>query len=188
MSYRFKFSLGDVVTKAHGKKTAVITHLPPGDPNGWGWQSQYTCKYEQSGASFQEQERYLKLQESPSATLANMKTLYSFTKPDGSTGYGTYLATNSTNQLIIEEKGTGAILTFDKEQLEEVLPYTFAVKVNGKETHYLGNSSSTLKKGDVVMLTDANSNYSIGKVTGVDTKNRSPREKFNGVKLVTEPI
>jgi hypothetical protein len=38
------------------------------------------------------------------------------------------------------------------------------------------------------MLTDANSNYSIGKVTGVDTKNRTPREKFNGVKLVTEPI
>ena len=114
-NYTYKFQIGDVVTKANGKKTAIVTRLPNANPTGYGRSALYHCKYEHSNATFTE-------------------------------------------------------------------------KVNGKETHYLGNSGSSLKKGDVVMLTDANSNYSIGKVTGVDTKNRTPREKFNGVKLVTEPI
>jgi hypothetical protein len=190
--YNYKFQVGDIVTKQYGKKVAKVVRLPYGDPNGWGGSADYQCRYEHAPYSpFQASEKELKLVEdsdSSSTSPMNMKTLYSFTKPDGSTGYGTYLATNSTNQLIIEEKGTGVILTFEKDQLEEVLPYTFSIKVNGQETHYLGNADSSLKKGDVVMLTAANSNYAIGVVTGVNTKNRSPRNGFKGVKLVTEEI
>jgi hypothetical protein len=185
------FNLNDIVTKKYGKKTATIISLPT-NLSGYGWQAQYVCKYTESNNTFRARGSELKLasetDSSSSSPLANMKTLYSFTKSDGTTGYGTYLATNSASQLVVEEKGTGAILTFDKDQLEEVLPYTFAVKVNGKETHYMGDANSTLKKGDVVMLTDPGSNYAIGVVSGVDTKNRAPREKFKGVKLVTEAI
>lgn len=178
------FNLNDVVTKKYGKKTASIVGLPT-KPNGYGWSSQYVCRYIQTGTTFRAMANELKLasEDTSQSPLATMKTLYSFTKSDGTTGYGTYLATNSASQMILEEKGTGAVLTFDKDQLEEVLPYTFAVKVNGEETHYMGDANSTLKKGDVVMLTDG-----IGVVSGVDTKNRSPREKFKGVKLVTEVI
>jgi hypothetical protein len=185
------FNINDVVTKKYGKKTARIISLPT-NPNAglYNWAAQYMCRYISSGTTFRAHAQELKLasDNSSQSPLANMKTLYSFTKSDGTTGYGTYLATNSASQMILEEKGTGAVLTFEKDQLEEVLPYTFAVKINGKETHYMGDANSTLKKGDVVMLTDPGSNFMIGVVSGVDTKNRAPREKFKGVKLVTEAI
>jgi hypothetical protein len=185
MSNQNKFSVGDIVTKLQGKMPCRVVNVPD-DPSGRGWYSKYQCRYEHSNTPFQAYERELKLYDNQ-ATMTTTKTLYSFTKADGTVGYGTYLATNSANQLVVEEKGTGAILTFNKDQLEEVLPYTFAVKIGKNETHYVGKPGC-VEKGDVVMLSGADTDYSIGRVVAVDTKSKSARAKFKGVKLVTQAI
>jgi hypothetical protein len=186
MSKQSKFSAGDIVTKAFGKKPAKVISTPDQGDCGNGWYYQYSLRYIDSGTTFRAYARDLKPYENQEP-MTTAKTLYSFPKADGTTGYGTYLATNSANQLVVEEKGTGAILTFDKDQLEEVLPYTFAVKIGKNETHYVGKPGC-VQKGDVVMLSVADTDYSIGRVTAVDTKNKNARAKFNGVKLVTQAI
>lgn len=115
-----------------------------------------------------------------------MKTLYSFLKEDGTFGYGDHIGTNSQNQYLVEEKTTGAILVFDKDKLEEVLPYTFSAKIGNAEVHYQGKAN-TVKVGDILLfLGDGNTQIAV--VTGVDTKNKGARAKFNGAKIVTEAI
>ena len=190
-SYAYKFAIGDIVTKRFGKKTARVvsqpTHPGLGRPGGdWGWESEYRLKYQHSGLSFRALQKDLNLHDSTS-TMTNAKTLYSFTKADGTVGYGSYLATNSSNQFVIEEKGTGAILTFDKDQLEEVLPYTYAVKFGNSEVHYVGKPGC-VEKGDIVLSNSGDSNFAVGRVVAVDTKSKSARAKFTGVKLITAPI
>lgn len=118
--------------------------------------------------------------------MAETKTLYSFTKDDGTVAYGTHIGTNSSNQYLIEEKGTGTIHVFDKKNLEEVLPYTFSAKMGNSENHYVGTPGA-LKKGDILLYTGS-STPQIAVVTGVDTKNKSARSKFKGAKIVTEDI
>jgi hypothetical protein len=98
---------------------------------------------------------------------------------------GTHIGTNSQNQYIIEEKGTGAIHILDKNKLEEVLPYTFAAKLSGSEQHYIGTPGS-LKVGDILLCTAGNM-PTVAIVSAVDTKNKGAR-KFKGSKIVTEAI
>jgi hypothetical protein len=116
---------------------------------------------------------------------ADKQTLYSFTV-DGETRYGSHIGTNSQNQYLIEEKGTGTIHVFGKNDLEEVVPYTFSATMGGKETHYVGTPGA-LKKGDVLLYIGSTT-AQIAYVTGVDTKNKSARSKFKGSKIVTESI
>lgn len=174
-----QFNVGDIVTKQYGKKPAEITYVPS-YPNG-----QYSCRYLHSKQTFYEQALYLKLYEEETEMTADTKTLYSFTV-DGKTAYGTHIGTNSQNQYLIEEKGTGAIHVFDKKDLEEVVPYTFSASINGKETHYIG-TPDVLKKGDVLLHTGSTTPQ-VAVVTGVDTKNKGARAKFKGAKIVTEAI
>lgn len=170
------FKPGDKVVKVFGKKPAVVEHQ-------YGYR--YTCRYCHSGVAFYARESDLKLYEEEDE-MTTTKTLYSFTKEDGTVAYGTHIGTNSLNQYIIEEKGTGTIHTMDKSSLEEVLPYTFSASINGKETHYVGVPDS-VKKGDLLLYTGS-STPQIALVTAVDTKNKSARNKFKGARLVTEPI
>lgn len=116
--------------------------------------------------------------------MATEKTLYSFTV-DGKTAYGTHIGTNSSNQYLIEEKGTGTIHVFDKKDLEEVLPYTFSAKMGSSEFHYIG-TPDTLKVDDILLCTSG-STPQIAVVTAVDTKNKSAK-KFKGAKIMTEAI
>jgi hypothetical protein len=116
---------------------------------------------------------------------ADTKTLYSFTV-DNKVAYGTHIGTNSSNQYLIEEKGTGTIHVFDKKDLEEVLPYTFSAKMGTSENHYVGTPGA-VSKNDILLYTGS-STPQIAVVTGVDTKNKSARSKFKGAKIVTEAI
>jgi hypothetical protein len=188
-SFTYQFAIGDIVTKRFGKKPATVISTPTQNPESWGWQSEYLLKYQHSGLSFRALQKDLKLHESSdtTSTMSQAKTLYSFTKADGTVGYGSYLATNSSNQFVIEEKGTGAILTFDKDQLEEVLPYTYAVKFGNSEVHYVGKPGC-VEKGDIVLSNSGDANFAVGRVVALDTKNKNGRAKFNGVKLITSPI
>ena len=173
-----QFNIGDIVTKKHGKKPAEIVS------KGWYTSDSWTCRYLHSKQSFTEYASDLKLYEEETE-MADTKTLYSFTV-DGKVAYGTHIGTNSSNQYLIEEKGTGTIHVFDKKDLEEVLPYTFSAKMGSSENHYVGTPGA-VSKGDILLYTGS-STPQIAVVTGVDTKNKSARGKFKGAKLATEAI
>lgn len=180
MSFNPAFKIGDYVTKLKGKKVAEVTSVPL---NSYDY---YCCRYTGSGHAFFEKEYNLKVAD-PYEQLQNMKTLYSFAKEDGSTGYGTHIGTNSQGHYLIEEKGTGVIQVFSKDKLEEVLPYTFSAKIGNTETHYQG-SPGTLAVGDVLLHSGGGSSPQVALVTAIDTKNKNARGKFKGAKLVTSPI
>lgn len=173
------FKVGDVIISKYGSKPSVVEKLPPGDYGN------YTLKYLHNGRP-NYVDRYnihnYKLSDSEPETMT--QTLYSFIKADGTTAYGTHIGTNSKNQFLIEEKGNGTIHTFDKKDLEEVLPYTFSAKFGNTETHYIGIPDS-LKVGDYILGTT--SGLQVGTVTSVDTKQKGAK-KFKGVKLVTQEI
>ena len=177
-----KFNVGDIVTKAYGKKPAKITYAYAGYGHYNGY---YECKYLHNNQTFSAYGNDLKLYEGETDEMATEKTLYSFTV-DGKTAYGTHIGTNSSNQYLIEEKGTGTIHVFDKKDLEEVLPYTFSAKMGTSENHYVGTPGA-VSKGDILLYTGSTSPQ-IAVVTEVDTKNKSARSKFKGAKIVTEAI
>jgi hypothetical protein len=176
-----EFNVGDIVTKLYGKKPAEITYIPSYSGG------QFTCRYLESKQTFYAREYDLKLYTEETEMTADKQTLYSFTV-DGENRcrYGTHIGTNSQNQYLIEEKGTGTIHVFDKSALEEVVPYTFSANMGGKETHYVGTPDA-LKKGDVLLYTGSTTPQ-VAVVTGVDTKNKGARSKFKGAKIVTETI
>lgn len=179
MSSKLKFQVGDVITKLNGRSSAEVESTP-------SWVSgPYRCRYISSGHAFNCYENEMKPAEQTEQS-SPMKTLYSFPKEDGTVGYGNHIGTNSQNQYLVEEKTTGAILVFDKDKLEEVLPYTFSAKIGNAEIHYQGKPD-TVKVGDILLYTGSNTPQ-IAVVTGVDTKNKGARAKFSGAKIVTEAI
>lgn len=182
------FNVGDIVKKRYGSKLATIVFIRS-DLTRYGDDIQ--CRYHKSNQSFWVSARDIipaNPDEIDQTESTPMKTLYSFKKEDGSTGYGNHIGTNSSNQYLIEEKTTGQIHVLDKNQLEEVLPYTFSALINGKETHFIG-TPGTLVKGDLLLYTGTGTAIpQIAVVTNVDTKEKTARAKFKGRKLVTEEI
>lgn len=175
-----KFNVGDVVTKQYGKSPAKISRISGGN--------YYTCRYLNSKGLFYDYDSNLKLYEGETDAMAtDNKILYSFTKDDGTIAYGHHIGTNSQNLYLIEEKVTGTIHILDKADLEEVLPYTFSAKMGSNETHYVGTPGS-VNVGDILLYTGSSSANAIAVVTGVDTKNKNARAKFNGAKIVTQEI
>ena len=117
--------------------------------------------------------------------MAN-KTLYSFVDDTGATVFGTHVGTNSQNLYILEVKGRDDYVVKDPKELEEVLPYTFSVNINGQEIHYIGSPDKG-KKGDFLLVPAGNS-FCIARVKEVDTKNKNARNKLKGRKILTEEI
>lgn len=115
-----------------------------------------------------------------------MATLYKLTDDAGNEVFGTHIGTNASNQYVIEVKGGGGILVRSPKDIEEVIPYTFSIKCDGKEVHYIGQEG-VLGKGDLVVL-DCNGIPKMCLVTGVDTKSKSARANFKGRLLVTSKV
>jgi len=176
---KMNFQIGDLVTKLYGKKPAEVVFRQHYVSTPY-----YKCVYLGSGRTFREYGTNLKPYEQESE-MTDTKALYSFSV-DGKTAYGIHIGTNSQNKYLIEEKTTGAIHVLDKDQLEEVVPYTFSASINGHETHYVG-TPDILAKGDILLYTGS-STPQVAIVTDVDTKNKGARSKFKGAKIVTEAI
>jgi hypothetical protein len=177
------FTVGDVVTKLNGKNPATIEREITW--KGGTRETYWYCKYLPPGKGcFEAKESTLKLYEPFEKTMSEIKTLYSFTKADGTTAYGTHIGTNSSNNYLIEEKSTGEIHVLDPKSIEEVLPYTFSAVIQGKETHYVCQPGA-LNKGDYLLYTSG-TNPQIAVVTAIDTKNKSARSKFRGKRMVLE--
>ena len=176
-----KFKKGDIVISTNGKRPAVVT-----DVYGHGYGGYIYAKYLHNHSSVRFDADNVKLYEE--SNMSDAKTLYSLTKEDGTVVYGTHVGTNSQNKLLIEVKGTNEIILADKSQLEEVIPYTFAVRMNGKNTHYQCEPGK-FKKNDVLLFTGGGvDKFEVAMVTAVDTKNKGATTAFKGLKLVTEEI
>lgn len=100
--------------------------------------------------------------------------------------FGTMLATNSAGKYVLEMKGSGEVLAFDKNDVEEVKPYTVGVRfeLNGTEYHYL-SSKGAVEKGDVLIVSGSGS---LAFVTSVDNKSDKATKELTGRKLLTTPI
>lgn len=180
-----QFNVGDTVTKMYGKKPATILRRASwrGSDSIPYWYCQYLAP---SKGCFEACENELKLYEPLEEIMADTKTLYSFKKEDGTIAYGSHIGTNSSNNYLIEEKGTGDIHVLGLKDLEEVLPYTFSASINGKETHYVCQPDA-VNKGDFLLYTSGTTPQ-IAVVTAVDTKNKTARSKFRGKRLVLDDI
>jgi hypothetical protein len=176
MAHQFK--VGDVIIARNGRKPATITSI---------YSSTIYAKYNHNGSSVTFNHYNIKPYEGDE-TMADTKTLYSLTKPDGTTVYGTHVGTNSQNKLLIEVKGTNEIILADKSQLEEVVPYTFKVRINGRDQHFQGEPGK-FKKGDVLIYTGNGADrVEIAMVTAVDTKHKAAGSTFKGIKVLTEEL
>ena len=90
----------------------------------------------------------------------------------------------------MEEKGTGKILTANKEDVSEVVPYTIGVKfVTGYDSgtiyHYLSEKDK-FQVGDFCVLKNQNGT-SLVLIVSVDTKSKKATKDFTPIsKVVTE--
>lgn len=176
----YKFKVGDIVISKKGKYPLKVISLPPYSNGSWalGYLHKNVTNYVDNWNIIENYYLY------ESSETMSTETLYSFDL-NGVPTFGTHIGTNSQNKFIIEQKGTGDIHILDKDQLEEVLPYTFSANISGSEQHYIG-TPDVLKVGDILLCT-AGSSPTVAVVTAVDTKNKSAR-KFKGAKIVTESI
>jgi hypothetical protein len=171
------FKRGEIVISKNGTKPAIVTHT---------YWSRVSAKYLHNNNYCTFDAGNIQHYYGDETTMTEQEQLYSFTKEDGTIGYGTHIGTNSSNKYLIEEKGTGEIHVFEKTDLEEVLPYTFSVKMGNNVTHFLGEEGK-VKKGDVLLYT-GNSSQTFAVVNEVNTKNKTAKHKFVGCKLVTESL
>jgi hypothetical protein len=124
--------------------------------------------------------------EETSSNKTTMKTLYKFKDKSGAEVFGRHIGTDGSNNYVLEVVGGGGIVVLPPNEVEEVIPWTFSVKINGKETHFMGQPGN-IKKGDF-LLYNCNGTPVLCTVTGVDTKCKTAREKFKGLRMVTEDI
>jgi hypothetical protein len=180
-----KFKVGDIVISKYGKYPLEVKSIPSND---WqSWELVYLHNKQKKYVPYYNIRENYHLYETPENTeTMNNDILYSFTlNGESRCRYGIHIGTNSQNKFIIEERGSGLIHILDKDQLEEVLPFTFSAKICGTEYHYIGNPD-TVKVGDFLLCTAGN--YpSVAVVTKVNTKQKGAL-KFKGAKIVTEPI
>jgi hypothetical protein len=180
-----EFKVGDVIVSKRGFRPLEVISIDP----RWGDCTLYYLHNRkikvESKADMEEHYKLYEHQENAKTTMAN--NLYSFKRSDGTLALGIHIGTNSQNKFLIEEKETGEIHILDREDLEEVLPYTFSVSTYNsfRETHFIGKRDR-LKVGDILLYTGDGA-PKIVFVTAVDTKNRGAKE-FKGTKIMTEEI
>lgn len=83
--------------------------------------------------------------------------------------FGTYLATNSKGEIVLEIKGTGAVEAFKPEDVEEVRPHTVGIRVSGQPIRHYEIPVGVVERGDVLILRSG-SELRLAIVTATDTK------------------
>lgn len=164
-------TVGDLIVRSpNGRKPIEVTKIDGNYIHG---------RYVESGKTVWEYYTYFQHYEDN--TIMSKEQLFTWTDNDGQ-HYGTYLATNSSGQYVIEEKQTGRIVTMHPDYLEEVVPWTFSAKNGSTEKHFTG--SDIINKGDVLLQTKTGKFWV---VNDVDTKNKTAT-KFVGRRVITEEI
>lgn len=118
-------------------------------------------------------------------TVANAPKLYQTLEE--TPRFGTYLATNSIGQIVLEMKTGQAnvnVEAFEKDKVEEVKPYTVSIAINnGNELHFTCPKDA-VKENDVVILDSGD----FGRVTKINTGWSGTTRELKGRKVVTEVI
>ena len=92
--------------------------------------------------------------------------------------YGHKLAVNSSGKWVMEIKGTGEVITCDKDDVEEVMPYTVSIQFQtGKQIYsYLAEKGSV--ELNAFYIFDAPLGRAIVQVIKLDTKSPSATKEF----------
>ena len=177
------FKVGDIIISKNGTKPARVTWV---SSSYWD----INATYLHSNNSNQFDKRNIIHYTGDSETMSNSTQLYSFIKEDGTTGYVTYLATNSTGDWVVEEKGSGdsagTLHTLPKNNFTEVVPYTFSINVNGRTEHFVGEEGK-VQSGEVLLYTEPSPPVMVV-VNGVNTKSKNAKAKFKGCRIATTPL
>lgn len=91
------------------------------------------------------------------------------------------------NMVVIKEENTGNLRAVDPALLEEVLPYTVAIKFlggNGTTYHYFADEGEFAK--DDLLVDNPSGNYAM--VMGTNTKSKSANKRFKGWKVNATPL
>jgi len=106
------------------------------------------------------------------------KKLYQINTPLDAVKYGHKLAVNSAGKWVMEVKGTGEVITCDKDDIEEVMPYTVSIQFEtGKQIYsYLGNKDQL--ELNAFYLFDSPMGRCIAQVVKLDTKSPVATKEF----------
>src|SRR6056297_1138201 len=148
-----KFKTGDRIRYVNGAKKIVVTHVTKdfmGEEYVEGFYASSRSKVRKKASYFVFWDESKNTLEAEAKTLKN-KLFETKSEPKR---YGTYLATNSQGEYVLEMKDKGTVETFAVADVEGVMPYTFAVKYfdGGNTYHYLG-SPGCVKEGDLLLPT-----------------------------------
>jgi hypothetical protein len=192
---------GNKVRLVHGNKPLTVTYVTP---TYGAYQprrnNKVTAKYDGSGGEITRSAYEFVLLETDCTTeeskgIDKMKGKLFQTKEE-TPRFGIGLAVNSQNEYVLEMKVTGALEAFamkkGKEQLEVVMPYSFAVKYStGPQTYQYRGREGSVKVGDLLLSLNsqhAKGGITIGQVVEINTKNDKAVKPFDGMKIVTEPL
>lgn len=172
------FVAGDKVTKAAGKKVMSVSYISG---------NYVTSRYDHSGQVSRDYYNNLKYAEEGEQTMAK-DAIYKLNLDPEKVIFAHYRGTDSAGNWLMERIGDGGgIMVVAKELCEEVLPYTFSVRMNGREQHFVGEAGK-LQKGDILLYTAGGvDNFTFAIVKAVDTKNKVAKV-WEGVRVTTEAI
>lgn len=178
MAKQHPFAPGDKVLKANGKKTLTVTSVSG---------NYVYSRYDHSGQASYDHYANLKYVEEDTPAMAK-DAIYKLNLDTDQTIFANYRGTDSTGNWLMERIGDGGgIIIVAKEKCEEVLPFTFSVRMNGREQHFVGEAGK-LKKGDILLYTAGGvDNFAFAIVKNVDTKHKGARA-WEGVRVLTEAI
>ena len=172
------FKVGDKVIKANGKKVMTVTYIS---------HQNIHARYDHSGQTAYGHHTTFKYHEEESHGMTK-DSIYKLNLDTDQTIFANYRGTDSSGNWLMERIGNGGgIIVVAKERCEEVLPYTFSVRMGGREQHFVGEAGK-LKKGDILLYTAGGvDNFAFAVVKNVDTKNKGARP-WEGVRVLTEAI
>ena len=173
------WQVGGVYYRESGEKPFMIVDLE--STEGLCSKRSYTAIYCGQDTRVHDYKEYLILAIETDDTNPYMEKEDTMTKlyqVKGQDVYGYILATNSLGKQVFETKGTGAILTFDKSEIEEVIPYSVSVKFSGtgQEYDYFSHKGD-LEVGDIIFGGQSN-DYMV--VFGIDTKSTKATKWITG--------
>lgn len=174
------FKTGDKVRLANGKKSMTVV-------SAYG--SYLTAVYDHSGQQSREHHtRYTHYEEEGPAMTKDAIYKLDLGGDSITPVFANYRGTDSAGNWLMERIGDGGgIVIVAKEKCEEVLPFTFSVRMNGREQHFVGEAGK-LKKGDILLYTAGGvDNFTFAIVKNVDTKSKGAKT-WEGVRVITEAI
>jgi hypothetical protein len=108
----------------------------------------------------------------------NEKKLYQIGDDFGGVKYGHKLAVNSAGKWVMEIKGTGEVITCDKDNVEEVMPYTVSVQFQTDKTVYTYLANKDQVELNAFYIFDAALGRAIAQVVKLDTKSPAASVEF----------